>query len=327
MGKKVLLMINKAYGYENRIKEELKKQGYEVEFFDISSSKYSKARKIKNPFLRIYNDKYLKKFKGVNLKDIREGKVIIDDLKKSEIKYDIFLKIGCVYLAENVLIYLKKISKNLISYHWDSSKKIDKCNFLLEKKYFDKICSFDKEDVEEFKLKYFSNFYCENADSIMKIQYDIYTMISKTEEKRESILKEIAKICLLKNITYDITLYDSKIHETKKELIKITNKTISLNEMLEKEKKAKVLLEILHTLNKGCTFRTFDCIGMRKKLITNNKDIVNEDFYNPNNILIIDEKNINVPREFIDSPYEDLPEEIYEKYSLENWIKQLLDVK
>ena len=43
-------------------------------------------------------------------------------------------------------------------------------------------------------------------------------------------------------------------------------------------------------------------------------------------ILIIG-KPIDIPKEFIDSPYEELPKEIYEKYSLENWIKQLLEMR
>lgn len=97
--------------------------------------------------------------------------------------------------------------------------------------------------------------------------------------------------------------------------------------MQNKIQENSVLLELKRSDNNGCTFRSIDCIGMKKKLITNNKDIVNEDFYSPNNILIIDENNIEIPKEFIYSPYEDLPKEIYEKYSLENWVKQLLDVK
>lgn len=325
--KKILLMISPTHNYEIKIIEELEKNGYQVEVFDIFSSKYGNARKIKNPFLRLYNDKYLKKYKNINLKDEREGKVIIEDLEKLEKEYDIFLKIGCVYLAENVLKYLKNRIPDLISHHWDSSIKIDRCNFNLEKKYFDKISSFDKGDVVNYQLDYLPNFYFRNNLRKEKIEYDIYSLMGKTEEKREKLLYEIIKICNLNNIKTEFILYDPKILEEKKDTITLINKAVPFTKMLEDQNKSKAILELCHSLNRGYTFRTFDCIGMKKKLITNNKEIINEDFYNPNNILVIDEDNIDIPKEFIDSPYEELPKEIYEKYSLENWIKQLLEIR
>lgn len=93
---------------------------------------------------------------------------------------------------------------------------------------------------------------------------------------------------------------------------------------MEEMKKSKFILELNRKNNRGCTFRAIECIGLKKKLITTNKEIVNEDFYNQNNILVIEENNVEIPKYFLNSPYEELPREIYEKYSLENWIKKLL---
>lgn len=324
--KKILLMIQNINHYEERIINELNNQGYKVEVFDVLNPKYSKARKIKNPFLRLYNDKYLKKYKGINLKDKLEAEEILKDLKKLNYDYDIFLKIGCIYLSENVLKFIKSKVKICISHHWDSSIRMKKCNFELEKKYFNKISSYERDDVKNFDLKYLSNFYFyRNKNEI--IEYDVYTLMSKNDESRENLLYKIAEKLLKEKFKINFILYSPNLTIKEKLGIRLTDKGISVIEMVKAESKSKAVLELCHSLNKGYTFRTFDCIGMRKKLITNNKDIINEDFYNPNNILIIDEKNINIPREFIDSPYEDLPEEIYKKYSLENWIKQLLDVK
>jgi len=157
--KKVLLMISRMFDYENRIIFELKQRGYDITFIDLELPRYNDARKIKNPFVRLYNNKYLKKFKKIDLKDKLQGKKIIEDLKNWGKSYDIFLKIGCIYLGEDLLKYLRKEIPVCISYHWDSSKKADKCNFELEKKYFNQVFSFDKEDVENYNLKYLTNFY------------------------------------------------------------------------------------------------------------------------------------------------------------------------
>lgn len=71
--------------------------------------------------------------------------------------------------------------------------------------------------------------------------------------------------------------------------------------------------------------RTIEMIGLKKKLITTNKDIVNYDFYNENNILVVDRNNFKLDTDFINKPYQELDERIYKKYSLESWIKTLLE--
>jgi hypothetical protein len=64
-------------------------------------------------------------------------------------------------------------------------------------------------------------------------------------------------------------------------------------------------------------------MGLQKKLITTNSDIKNYDFYNPNNILIIDIKRPEIPKAFFENEYEKLPEDIYNKYTLSGWIKNV----
>lgn len=323
--KKILLILNKLYGYELKIKEELERQGYIVEFFDFLNPKYKRARQIKNPLMKLFNNLYLRKYKGINLKDKLEGKALINDLKKLE--FDIFFKITPMYLPENTMQYLKKRGVICISHHWDSSRKLENCNFELEKKYFNKISSFDKTDVKKYKINYLPNFYIKNYTEAESIKYDIYSLMAKSGDKRDKLIYEIAKNCQKNNIKINFTIYDSEALNEENDIVQTISKPIRFNKMLKEQSKSKVILELCHSLNRGYTFRTFDCIGMKKKLITNNKDIINEDFYNPNNILVIDEDNIDIPKEFIDSPYEELPKEIYEKYSLENWIKQVLEIK
>ena len=88
--------------------------------------------------------------------------------------------------------------------------------------------------------------------------------------------------------------------------------------------KAKCVLDIEMRAQTGLTMRTMDILGLRKKLITTNQDIVNYDFYNPNNILVIDRDNLNIDYGFLDLPYQDLDNDIYQKYSIRNWLIQLL---
>ena len=85
----------------------------------------------------------------------------------------------------------------------------------------------------------------------------------------------------------------------------------------------KCVIDIESPTQNGLTMRTIEMIGLKKKLITTNKDIVNYDFYNPNNILVCDRDNFKIDKSFIETPYEELAKEIYEKYSLKGWLLQI----
>ncbi|SDE27655.1 hypothetical protein SAMN05421544_10631 [Riemerella columbipharyngis] len=61
-------------------------------------------------------------------------------------------------------------------------------------------------------------------------------------------------------------------------------------------------------------------------MITNNLSIRNYDFYNPNNIFIIENKKLEGLEDFLMKKYE-VNQEIKEKYSFSNWIKYVLDIK
>ena len=73
----------------------------------------------------------------------------------------------------------------------------------------------------------------------------------------------------------------------------------------------------------GLTLRCFECMGAKRKLITTNVDIVNYDFYRASNILVYP-GTIEERKAFFENPYEDLPEELYRKYSMNSWMKRLL---
>ena len=52
MDKRILLLVFNISGYAKQIIAELEKIGYTVTLINYFSEKYSKVRKIKNPFLR-----------------------------------------------------------------------------------------------------------------------------------------------------------------------------------------------------------------------------------------------------------------------------------
>lgn len=201
MKKILLITCNWGIGYENKIIEELQKQGYHVVTFNPNSEKYRKARKIKNPFLKIYNDQYLKKYKNYNLKDQFQAEALNKDLAKEE--FEIFLKIGIISLHEITLKFLKEKCSKMISHHWDTIEFV-KIDVKLEKKYFDKISSFYRKDCEKFDLEYLPNFYSETFEKLEKIKNDIYTVMA--DKTKKEILENVAKLMKKQNIKTNLNL-------------------------------------------------------------------------------------------------------------------------
>ena len=69
-----------------------------------------------------------------------------------------------------------------------------------------------------------------------------------------------------------------------------------------------------------------DSLAYHKKLITTNQDIVNYDFYNPNNILVVNSENVEIPSSFFEKDYEIIPQNIYYNYTIKNWVKTVFQL-
>ena len=110
------------------------------------------------------------------------------------------------------------------------------------------------------------------------------------------------------------------------ENIKVVKDYISLEEVMNYMECSSILLDIQKENQEGLSFRVFEALGYEKKLITTNKDIVNYDFYNPNNILIIDRENPHIPKTFLNTSYSTVSENIIKKYRRESWIQQVFGI-
>jgi len=90
-------------------------------------------------------------------------------------------------------------------------------------------------------------------------------------------------------------------------------------------KKSKIVIDIQHPNQTGLTMRTIEAIGSYTKILTTNHDIINYDFYNPNNVLIIDRNNPQFDNDFFSKPIVPYEKDLYYKYSIEGWIDFLFD--
>ena len=85
-------------------------------------------------------------------------------------------------------------------------------------------------------------------------------------------------------------------------------------------KYSNVVIDINHPSQNGLTNRTLETMASSVKLITTNENVKYYNFYNPNNILIIDRFDINIPDDFFESNFIQIDPETYNLYSIEQFI-------
>ena len=94
--------------------------------------------------------------------------------------------------------------------------------------------------------------------------------------------------------------------------------------MIDLIRNSKCILDSAQDNQNGLTIRVIETLGAKRKLITTNANIREYDFYKPENIYVYDNK-FDFSDIFFKSNYEEIDNDIYKKYSLRNWLNELLN--
>lgn len=305
------------YGYEYRIKAEIERQGHQVDLvYDIEKLSFPK--------------KVIAKVKGS--RRAIDLKYQISLLNTISDNYDIVFVIVGRFLQPEFLDSIKQKNPNakLILYLWDDVLRVE--NFKLVYSKYDKIFSFDPVDCEKYGFEFLPLFYCNDCKiSNCEKEYDIYSSLWNHSD-RLKIVKQI--VTDYPDYLFNFYVFfvlkrnyvKTKIHNlfSKDPLSKYYHiHRMSYADNIKNMLKSKSMLDIQHPTQKGLTMRTLETIGCAVKLITTNTEVKKYDFYNPNNILVIDRNTPEIPSTFLKTPYECLRDDVYYKYSLENWVKTI----
>lgn len=319
-GKNILFLTWPFYQYPDEIKKTMEKMGANVDMY------YSAPT---TNFLKI---RFLEKFEKLKKKYFGQ---IIESIK--EIKYDYIFVINAAVFPEYFFKEMSLVSRNSIKilYSWDSIKVYPKA--LSFHKYFDRIYSFDSEDTKKYtQMIFLPLFFCEDINKPNNeetLEYD-FSFIGFGHTERYKFINKIKKFAIQNNYTYFFKLYlPSKLHFLQGKYIKklfpdaivsdFVYKPVSYEMINGITQKTRVIIDMELRTQTGLTMRTIETHGMHKKLITTNEYIKQYDFYNPDNILVVDRDNPEIPNSFMQKEYVELPSSIYTKYSLTSWVKTI----
>lgn len=323
----VLMFCPNFFGYEKRVCEALKSEGFDVDLYD--------ERPNNGFFCKVFLRLNFKPYKLVVRKYIK--KVIAENKDK---KYDYVFVVKSEAAGKKEVELLRKAYPNakFILYLWDSVKNVPDG----EKKIplYDKVFTFDPQDAEKYNLPFlpipYGKEYVKQEQSA-SFKYDV-AFIGTAHSVRPRVVKEIKAQCEKQGRKCFYYFYSP--HPLVYLLNKLTNKDykyisfkeinfkpMSTNDVCEVYSQSRCVLDIEHPKQTGTTTRPVEMLPMQKKIITTNSYVKNFEFFNDNNFCIIDRLNPVVNPEFFDKPYLAVDDETLYKYSGENFAKKLFEIK
>lgn len=324
-GRRVLFIAPIFFGYENDIADALRRKGAEVDFLC--------DRPFNSPFLKAVTRVRRSLIQPISMSYYTQE---IEGFGRSHYDY-IFILLGeCINSA--ALAKLRSIypRAKLVWYMWDSLRNRPDLHRNLD--FFDHCLTFDRQDAREFGMQYRALFFPRKAgeanSSNNKIRHDI-SFIGTAHSDRFKIINEVKQ-----SLDEEISFYNylflqapwvyraykifnrSNFKNAKKKDFEYT--PLNRDRVYQVFQESFAVLDIEHPQQSGMTMRTFETVGAEKKLITTNRSIVDEDFFNPANVIVFERgKNIDISRDFFKTPYEKIDEKLYRKYSIDGWIDEI----
>lgn len=334
MNKTIILIIPHHFEIYKAFVDNLEKLGFHIKLLYLSGSDFAYkniGQRITNFFRKTFlGDKTYKQ----NLKDNFDSILLNQALSKIDKIVDYTLVIRPDYFSPKAIKNLKKKTKNLIAYQWDGLDRYAGAKELIS--LFDRFFLFDIDDYKKYKkifpnVFFTSNFYFEvhKTAKLPNKKKKVFFIGSFIESRMDEIIY-LTKIFSDLNLELDVNLLyfnNNTPLKYQNSDINFINENITYLEVLEKIRDADIILDFIDTIHGGLSLRTFEALNFSKKLITNNKIVMDYDFYNIDNILVWNQQiDKDLIENFISVDYVKIDEKIVNKYSFSNWIKNILNV-
>lgn len=189
------------------------------------------------------------------------------------------------------LTYLKKLQEKfnvkciLFLFNSQTPKDIKEIN--IYRPVLNEILTFDYNDSKKYGFKECTCFYSTlKLDVVNKISYDLYYV--GFNKGRLNQIHDIFLSAKANDVCAKMRIVNVQDDDMLNEDSIIYNQQIKYEKTLGEMLECNCNLEILSSGQAGATLRYYEAICYNKKLLTNNKNVVNLPFYNPNYIHVFE---------------------------------------
>lgn len=323
---RILLISPSFFGYRQRVSEELIRQGYDVECVDDRPREdvtFKSLAKISYKLVDAPIDQYA----TLIAKKVAEGR---------------FNQV--IYLGGMSFCWTRKQFERIrnasnaqfTAYLWDSIANCQRFEASMD--LFDRVLSFEPKDCVAYGLELRPLFYSgaykglplEPEDGF---EWDACFIGSVHQPSKFHSVLDISRS--LKNRGLRVFTWFYMPSRSVAQLRRLTDPvyrgvdfrfdSLTSAEVANVYRRSKCIIDSPQEGQFGLTMRTLETVGAHRKLITANRDVANYDFHNACDVLIWQDEN-SLADAFFSKPYQPLAEEIYESYSIVEFVRTLLDV-
>lgn len=340
--KKVLLVASPYMGLYNDIQAGLTDLGFSVELIIQKSFP-------NNPYSILYRKPSVAQIGKFNEILLEYWKELLDYRNHEQLYFDYLFVINGISVHPYLFEKLKSNNNKLqiYNYIYDRIKGVYQIDHIF--KYYDKIYTFDRENVREYKLNLLPIYWVPVADKAEN-ELDIFAF-GGIDPIRIDVFKRIKRVVDSTNLRCFIKVYHSEVtnsfaytisrigkyllqgrkspslKELKSDLF--TSEAMSTYAFRKYINSSSVIIDTNHPYQDGLTARFMWALGLGKKIITNNKNIVKYDFYSKEQVFILDDNTSD--QDILNFIYckVHIPQDILalaNKYRIDNWLKTILNL-
>lgn len=321
-GQRILFIAPRFFGYERDIAEGLRARGATVDW--LADRPYDSAimtaatRFAPQAILPFVNRLYYRQLEAM-----------------APMGYDHILVLNGQTVSRTFLTSLRQQFPNacLTLYMWDSIE--NRGHVVRNFDRFDRMLSFDPHSARQYGMQLRPLFYTRVAEPVTPTatsyrmsfvgtaHSDRYEVISRLRAAIDPNLPSFWYLYLQSNWLFTV-------YKVIKPGMRVARRSDFRFDPMDKQalkhvvEQSLAIIDIEHPRQRGLTMRTFETMGLSRKLITTNRHIAEYDFFDRDNILVIDRHSPQVPGAFFETPYRPLDPRIFYRYSLDGWIDDVL---
>ena len=322
---RILLMAPTFFGYRDRVRDELSRLGHDVECVDDRTSESVSFKSLAKISYRLI-DGLIAKY-AMSLRE----KVAAGD-------YDLLLFMGGMSFCftRDQFSSIKSASNAcFVAYLWDAFNNCER--FGACRDLFDNIYSFEPSDCERYGLKLRPLFFSGAYDGLPLVPdggftYDACFIGSVHQPSKFEAISSICDNLESRGLrVFRFFFMPSKSAAALRRLanpayrgVEFSFESLPAEKVAEIYARSKAIIDSPQAGQRGLTMRTLETIGAHRKLITANPDAVLYDFASRGDVAVWRGEG-SIPLDFFETPYRVLPDEVYRGYSIETFVKTLLD--
>ncbi|MEW6605933.1 MAG: hypothetical protein AB1414_00595 [bacterium] len=157
------------------------------------------------------------------------------------------------------------------------------------KKHFDQVYCFDPIDAEKYGFFHFWGIYSKQQYNKVFNLFDVSFV--GLDKGRLDTIQEISAYLKNNDVVFKNIVISDRIDYTQDSGLVVSSYRVSYRESLEILLHSNSILEVVPDIQTGLSLRTIEAIIYGKKLVTNNKYLLQSPFFNKENMIIFD--NIN----------------------------------